>query len=241
MPAPNTIARLHYADPGWLRYEGKRMIPTGEVRLEVPQYLNGHELEYQTYVNFGAWSNFQTAPNGILRVRNPMLSLLGHHTVYLRARIKGQYRTLEDTPTTVSFTFDPLAPNVNIAKKKGSKGSLSIQAFDQVSPTKDLIYAYRLDDKWISFSGPTLKLPSSALAQDAVDIRVRDRSGNTRLVQWSTKKQQITSQESYQNNLPLDPNAPQACGCSSSPTAPDVLPWWLLALAFIPFLRRRRS
>ncbi len=234
MPEPQTYARLHTSNPGWVKTVNGKLKPTGEVFLEVPQYLAGQELEYQYYVNFGVWSNFQTAPGGLLRVRSPFLMLLGKHNVVLRARVKGSYKTLEGQPVTVRLTFDPLAPKVKI---NTVDGVVNIKAEDAVTKKDSLVYEYKVNGEWQSMSGAKLKLTPELRKQSSVAIRVTDEKGNARVVNWSPSSDKVVSQT--EQPAASTQGAPKAFGCTVAPSAPDTAPWWAMLLLLAPFIRRR--
>jgi hypothetical protein len=233
MPEPRTIARLRHPDPGLLKRDGDNLLPTGEVFLEVPADLAGLELEYQYYVNFGGWSNFYTAPGGVLRVQDPTLKLLGQHTIYLRGRIKGEYHTLERYPTSVRFSFDPLAPDVEISLHKDR---IHIAASDQVSDTNDLRYFYRVDERWVPIRRPEIALSAQMRDRDMIDVRVQDRAGNARIVRWSIQNQKQISSSTH--SAPSEMSAPVAWGCAASDSSPHHGLWWLLIFLLLPFIRR---
>jgi MYXO-CTERM domain-containing protein len=235
MPRPQTVAQLDTQNPGWLKTVNGKLQPTGEVRLLVPQYLGSNELEYQYFVNYGAWSSFQSAPNGVLTVRNRVLNLLGQHTVYLRARLKGHYRTLEEDPVKVSFTFDPVPPSVNVTQKDGF---LMIRGVDQVSPQDQIRTEAKINGSWQEIQGA---IPLASLRSPNVDIRVRDAHGNTRQVAWSTEKQAMTEEKISNNPNATPSNSPKmGFGCNLSDNASSTAPLWMLLLLLLPFLRRRR-
>ena len=233
LPEPQTYARVHASNPGLTKKVNGRLMPTGHVFLEVPQYLAGRELEYQSYVNFGIWSNFKTAPGGLLKVENPTLMLLGRHTIYLRARIKGEYKTLESQPAIVKLVFDPLAPKV---KLRVDGDTLKIKAMDQVSSSKQLVYEYLSDGEWKAVDGATLKLSPSLKKQHSIAIRVQDVAGNARIVRWSPSSKSVLSQQEQSSSTS---GTPRAFGCSVGPTGADTAPWWMMLILLLPFIRRR--
>lgn len=234
LPEPRTYARLHSSNPGLVKKVNGKLKPTGEVFLEVPQYLAGQELEYQYFVNFGPWSNFQTAPGGLLRVRSPFLMLLGKHKVMLRARVKGSYKTLESQPAVVRLVFDPTAPKV----KLHTDGNIvKIRAADAVSDKDSLTYEYKKDGEWHSMNSPQLKLTPEMRKQTSLAVRVTDAKGNARIVSWSPSSQKVLAQR--EQPAPSTEGAPKAFGCTVAPNAPDTAPWWVMLLFLAPFIRRR--
>lgn len=236
LPSPQTYARLHHNNPGLVKTENGRLIPTGEVFLEVPQYLAGQELEYQYYVDFGPWSNFHTAPGGLLRVSNPILMLLGTHRIYLRARIKDAYETLETYPTTVDVLFDPVAPKVKVL---ANGNEIHVKADDQVSSSSQLEYQYFANGEWKRMEGTSLKLTPSLQKNHAIAFRVTDRAGNTRVVRWSPSQKAVVSQQEQTSPQMTGDPTPRAFGCTVAPSLTDTAPWWVILLMLLPLIRRR--
>lgn len=233
LPRPMTTAQLDTQNPGWTKTINGKLTPTGEVRLFVPQYLGPHELEYQYFVDYGAWSGFHTAPDGVLTVRNRFLNLLGKHTVYLRARLKGEYRSLEEEPVKVEFTFDPVAPQLKLTQKDGV---LRVTGNDAVSSREELRYEAKINGQWQEITGGTL--PLKELQQPTLQVRVTDAQGNTRQVKWSTTQQSLTDERT--STAPQQgPTQAPAFGCHVAPQQAPQLPFWMLLLLVVPFFRRR--
>ncbi|MCB9641102.1 MAG: hypothetical protein H6727_19550, partial [Myxococcales bacterium] len=233
LPRPMTTAQLDQQNPGWTKTVKGKLTPTGEVRILVPQFLGPHELEYQHYVDYGAWSSFQTAPDGVLRVRNRFLALLGKHQVYLRARIKGDYRSLEEEPVKVEFTFDPVAPQLKLTQKDGV---IRVVGNDAVSSRDELRYEAKINGQWQEISG-TINVKE--LQDPQVQVRVTDTQGNTRQVKWSTIQQNMT-EEKTTSTPNQGPSQPPAFGCNVAQNNSSNLPFWMLLLFFLPLMRRRR-
>lgn len=233
LPRPMTTAQLDTQNPGWTKTINGKLTPTGEVRLFVPQYLGPHELEYQYFVDYGAWSGFHTAPDGVLTVRNRFLNLLGKHTVHLRARLKGEYRSLEEEPVKVEFTFDPIAPQLKLTQKDGV---LRVAGNDAVSSREELRYEAKINGQWQEITGGTL--PLKELQQPTLQVRVTDAQGNTRQVEWSTTQQSLTDERT--STAPQQgPTQAPAFGCHVAPQQAPQLPFWMLLLLVLPFIRRR--
>ena len=82
-----------------------------ELELDVESSMASDETtckktsEYSWRLDHGAWSIFQPGP--ILHVRSPVLALEGTHTIEVRARLVGRYRTLSDEPVRRTFVVKP--------------------------------------------------------------------------------------------------------------------------------------
>ena len=238
LPRPLTVATIQKPNSGLTKKVGNRLIPTGEIFLEVPEYLGNYKLEYQYYVDFGAWSDFHVAPNGHLKVRDPILNLLGKHTIMVRARIKGEYRTLEETPVAVKFTFDPIAPQVSIIQKNGM---LRIAAADAVTIRSKLRREAFVSGKWVSLESGFISIEQLKKKQSSLRIRVIDEQGNKKELDWSLdKKSVIASQDFIPSNNEFSGHNASGCACSTN-NANQEFPSILFLLLILPlFLRRRK-
>ncbi|HAA57665.1 MAG TPA: hypothetical protein DCE42_23055 [Myxococcales bacterium] len=235
LPRPMTVARVAQ-NPGLVKQVKGKMLPTGEVFLDVPEMLAGQKLEYQYYVDFGAWSNYHTAPNGRLRVRDPKLNMLGQHTVWLRARIKGDYTTLEEVPASVTFTFDPVAPTVRIAQ---NKHAIRIDAADAVSVKEKLTYEVYSKGQWRALNDRYVMLDKQK--SDTVRIRVTDENGNKRFVDYSVgQKKVISTTEDSIGTGTIPPRGGWLCSMSDGEDQPLPFAFFFILVALPLFWRRLR-
>jgi MYXO-CTERM domain-containing protein len=75
-----------------------------EVLVEVA--ANGDEpAEFSYRVDDGFWRPYSTS--SLLRVHDPRLLLIGQHSIEVRARTVGAYRTLDPTPIKMTFKIEP--------------------------------------------------------------------------------------------------------------------------------------
>jgi hypothetical protein len=87
-----------YREDMSIRSSGGILYP--EVVLEVGTQSE-EAAEYSYRLDNGFWSPFKKGPR--LTIRSPRLALVGAHTLQVRARTPGQYKTLDDTPTYLTF------------------------------------------------------------------------------------------------------------------------------------------
>jgi MYXO-CTERM domain-containing protein len=80
-----------------------------EIILEVSSYED-QPAEYSWRLNQGLWRPFSPGPH--LLVRDPVLALVGTHTLEVRARTPGDYRSLDPTPEKITFEIKP--PRVDV-------------------------------------------------------------------------------------------------------------------------------
>ncbi len=237
LPRPMTVAALHQPDAGLVKRVKGKLIPTGQVLLDVPEYLGNYKLEYQYFVDFGPWSDFHPAPNGILKVRDPILNLLGKHKVVLRARIQGEYRSLEETPVEVRFTFDPIAPKISVIQKGGL---LSIDAVDAVTPRKKLRREAYIGDRWVSIDSGFFSIEQLKKKQSSLRLRVTDERGNTKEVEWSFRTKSVIASQDLSAAHSIAPFQSSGCSCSTATPKGSTPFLFFLFLFFLPLLLRRR-
>jgi uncharacterized protein (TIGR03382 family) len=75
-----------------------------EIILEVGSYED-RPAEYSWRLDKGLWRPFSPGPQ--LVVRDPVLALIGTHTLEVRARTPGDYRSLDPTPEKITFEIKP--------------------------------------------------------------------------------------------------------------------------------------
>jgi MYXO-CTERM domain-containing protein len=66
---------------------------------------SGEPAEYSWRLDKGLWRPFSPGPK--LLVRSPVLALIGTHTLEVRARTPGDYRSLDPTPEVINFEVKP--------------------------------------------------------------------------------------------------------------------------------------
>ena len=171
-----TTASLVPGDPGTFRRDAAgKPIPTGEVLLNVGGYPEGERLEFQYRVDFGPWTSFHSGP--ILRVKDPILKILGHHTIWVRAQVAGQYETRDPWGTKVKLLIDPLPPTVAVLAQGDE---LKVVARDIVTPRDRLALEYRVGSgPWLPIKDGRIRRSELVGGVREVEVRVRDEAGNS--------------------------------------------------------------
>ncbi|MCA9522463.1 MAG: hypothetical protein KC609_15900 [Myxococcales bacterium] len=213
-----------------VRYEGRRALPTGELRLAVEVPGVRRDLEYQVRVDGGMWRTWQRGPK--LRVRSARLYLQSRHTIEVRSRLVGEPKSLERTPVSQSFYLDLETPTLRL-RRVGDR--LVADVDESVTAAADLLYSYRVDGApFCAFSRGQREIDLRSLPSSArrVEMRVKDGGGNIALASYTLE------------DAPLAPStAPQPrSGCQASEAGDGPLvPALLIAAVGILFalLRRR--
>lgn len=86
-------------------------------------------LEYQVRVDGGLWSSFVRGPQ--VSLRRASLSVPGHHTVEVRARLVSDYRSLDPTPVVLDVVVDPEPPRLEV--RSWAETGLRVRTWDRVS------------------------------------------------------------------------------------------------------------
>lgn len=202
------------------------------------------ELEYSYSVDDGLWSPFTTATQVV--VQHPALLLQGRHTVDVRSRVKGNYRTLDPLPERLELVVDWTRPVIEDVGYDGEGTLAVIDAVDAFTPREHLLYRHRVErGAWSAWTDiPTVELAAFAGTRVDLDVEVQDSSGNI------ARSHRGVSVSGTGGGL-TDSESPQASneatfGCSVSPTSQGGdLPLggalFLLMGAALFGIRRRRS
>lgn len=102
--------------------------PGGPELPSVTLGLPGEGLEHQVRFDSGAWSPFFRGDRKT--IARPELLIQGRHTVEVRARQIGQYKTLDPTPNKLSFWIDSEPPELSAELVEGG---LQVEAFDRIA------------------------------------------------------------------------------------------------------------
>lgn len=162
----------------------------------------GVPVEYRYRLGLGGWSEWQDSPYGV--IEDPLLLLQQEHTIFARARVKGEPRTEDRSSAKARFSTDVTPPMVDItAEAKG----IRIQAVDFHTRASELEYRFREPEG--EFSEWAKLGPEATALIDAsrdVEVEVRDAAGN------------VASNVAELRGLP--PSSAAAGGCSCSAAGP---------------------
>jgi hypothetical protein len=91
----------------------------------------GERAEFQYRVDGSLWTPFFQAEQLVLA--RPEFSVQGRHSIEVRSRVVGQYRTLDPTPALVEITIDPQPPRLFA---RLLDGGIEVEASDVVGPVR---------------------------------------------------------------------------------------------------------
>jgi hypothetical protein len=221
------------------------------------------QLEYSWQIDQQAWHPFVTpnAQDEFLIIKDPALFVQGHHQIQIRARRIGDIQSLDQSPTTIDFTIDALAPSLQVQIQNQAQDQIVIvEAEDLISTQDQLQMRYRWDHQDWQEAKANNRL-SHAIDADAtqkaflarwslavegqvLSIEIQDQAGliASKTISFESQSQALIGR--------ADPNqAPSqgggGCACHQLPTAHahphwserDLLPLFLLLL----FSRRVRQ
>ena len=116
-------------DPGNLGWDGsERVLPEAVFDLGVDAMGGSARVEWQYRVDTQPWHPFRASRT--LVIRDPWLATEGKHIVSVRARVGGDYRSIDRTPATFELDVDSSPPVVHIAH---DDGRVTVTADDAVS------------------------------------------------------------------------------------------------------------
>ena len=188
----------------------------------------GQPLEHQFRIDGGLWSPFFSARS--ITVRRPELAAQGRHTIEVRARVPGAYRTLDPTPVRLEVVVDAAPPELHA---RFVPGGLEVRAFDAVSHDRVAI-ALGIDGVF-----------SPVIPDDAGFVASAEVSRRGRAVVVSATDEAGNTRERILREGPAPPEAPRANGpggpgCRCVRPNPEAR-WWLLSLIWLVAVRRRRG
>jgi uncharacterized protein (TIGR03382 family) len=229
VPAPMIAER-----PGVMRLvdDETELEPTGELRLVIPGAHEG--LEYFAQVDFGTYRGpLKPDEDGVLVVKDPKLSLIGKHTITLRGRHAGDWRSLTNHEP-IELWVDPYRP---WAELKVEGGAVVASGTDIGTMPAGLTYAWSFDRGELTDFGARSRIPLEELEDvRRVTVVTQDQAGNI-------SRPVTVDLASSRTAGAADRLAPQGridvlaedAGCQSVPAGSALALFGLLAL-----IRRRR-
>lgn len=186
-------------------------VTEGATWPEVSIAVGGHapaesDFEYQYRVDGGFWTPFTRGET--IRVRRPELLVQGRHRIEVRARLAGDYRSLDPTPAVLDFWIDSEPPAVIV-----QKGEVTV--FDRVSRDAVLVEV-------LGAGGPKpllLEEGRAVLPPDVRAVRATDQAGL------------VTEVQIEAGGAPSP--EPRATGCSAAGEGNGGLQPWILVGLFL--------
>lgn len=176
---PSVIPGSLYLDlPTEARSETPGMIrPSGEVKIQGHVDDRSDLVEYFAKTDFGMWRGpFRPDANGQVTIRDPKLSLVGKHTISLRARYAGQPASLETESHLVEVWLDPYRPKVQLSIEENT---VLATGTDRGSTSEQLTWSWQEDDgAWSSFGRERSQLLSHLGDVRLLRVRAKDPAGN---------------------------------------------------------------
>ena len=202
VPAPEIIRAGLAGQPG-----GE--IPQIAIDVE-SRDAQGRELEWTWNIDGGMWRQFTRAAPLVIQDR--ALVWQGHHEIGVRARVVGDYRTLDLDPVYIPVVIDSAPPTIHTERAAIVSGKLTVPASDIVTPREaiEMAFGHPGDSEpatdWLR--GPIAIDEVRHLAKNGVVmVYARDEIGNT------------SSQELDLDSLSGIGEQPSGCGCSAGSTS----------------------
>lgn len=191
--------------------------------------LAAEALEHQVRVDGGLWSPFFRG--GELPLTAAALRVPGPHRIEARARVVGDYRSLDPSPAVVDVVVDPEPPRLDVAWRSDGTG-LQVRAMDRVSRDR-LQYSLRIDGEAYEVvpEAEVVRWPVALPPTASIEIEVTDEQG--------LRTAQLV-REGSEVRVPVAAEGEgEASGCRCAETRG--VPGWLgLGLLAPLFARRRR-
>jgi len=135
-------------------------------------------LEYSYRLDRGVWTPFTPSPT--FTVHSPSLLLQGRHKLWVRARVLGDYQTLDPTPARIEFVIDALPPEILDVVRTDQ--AFELQVRDGVATDAEVTVRHRVrpaDGEWSEWrTGRSLALEGLAPLVD-LEVEATDGSSNT--------------------------------------------------------------
>jgi MYXO-CTERM domain-containing protein len=190
-------------------------------------------LEYQLSLDGGLWSPFFATSS--LALDSPALQLEGHHTLEVRARVQGDYRSLDPTPVSLALVVDRAPPRLS-AKLAPRDGGLHVAAHDTVSG--DAV------ELWLAVGGRWRRVETDA--RGFVSVPEVDGAPHLGIavaaVDEAGRRAELVLREDTARALASADEAERG-GCRCATSGQGASPWWLAGaiVLFGRIARRRRA
>lgn len=156
------------------------MMPEIVIDVEPHDEL-GRKLEWTWNINGGMWRPFTSATPLVIRDR--ALAWQGRYEIEVRARVAGDYRTLDTESTVIPVIIDSVGPRIHSDRARLRDGKIVVPATDLVSADEaiELAYGRPGDDTpataWTS-AGLALGEAENLAVDRTIAVYARDELGN---------------------------------------------------------------
>jgi hypothetical protein len=179
----------------------------------------GEAAEFQYRIDGSLWTPFFESEQ--LTLSRAELAVQGRHRVEVRARVKGEYRTLDPTPAVVEVLIDPVAPELFA---RLADDGVKVEAFDVVGPVR---IELGVDGVFHEVTPVEGFVAGSFAPEQVVAVAAIDAAGNRTEVTLSAGAAPESAEPIERGCVCVEPS-----GRSFA---------WVLALVALVRLRRRRS
>lgn len=188
----------------------------------------GADYEYSYRIDGGNWSRWTTDRR--VQITDDALLFQARHNIEARARVVGEYASVDPTPARASLLVDILEPSVVVDT---TATGWTITGRDVITAESDLEIRYRLPDgEWSAWHAGPITIEQSEVEGVAGDfgIEVRDEAGNV-----------ASSLQPIIRGIP-DPGLAAGCGCRvDSPEGQPLFTTLLVGFCVAFFVRRSRK
>lgn len=197
---------------------------------------NDRPTEIQVRVDGSLWSPFFRPTNGRFLLTRPELLVQGRHRVEVRARVEGQYRTLDPSPVVLEVVMDAEAPRLD-ARLAGRDGGIVVHAFDVVSRDRIVVEA-AVDGIYRRISPNSEGFVALAEVNDTstgISVRATDEQGLVREVVLRESK------NLRKDDAQLESGESEHASCRCTSRADDLSVLAFLLLPFVLGILRSRG
>jgi hypothetical protein len=237
VPAPEVIAAALARDR-FARSAGEGL-PEVELALS-SDAASGTPVEYSWRLDAGLWHDWSANAHPVLREK--VFALQGRHTLYVRARQVGDYRTDDETPVELPLVIDSAPPRLLAERTRVDGDNVTFVGADLVSADADLRWAFATPGA----AEDPLVWRASATVSGAELAALADESGDV-IVLVRDEKQNVSRTSVDVESLGFHGRAPAStsgCNCEVGSGgrggAGGLVAGILAALFLLPLLGRRR-
>ena len=202
---------------------------------------DGQALEYQYRIDGQLWSPFFHSSR--FELDSPELLVQGVHVIEFRARLRGNYRSLDPSPVGFEVRIDTESPELRVRRTNGGVEVL----FDDAVSGDETRLELAVDGEWkpVSIeSGDFLPIPELVELGRRVELRAIDEAGHKTALILQTGQVEPTNGVGNTVEPVKHQNAEKAIACACvSVQSPDWLSvvFSFLGLAAVVLSRRKKN